>query len=1440
MSRSDLGSLVGSIDVCDTCDVNSLDTSAFVRRSNRNPDIPMISRPDVMSMLAKIKGNHPSTVIFKAKDHLRSPVTPTVFSEIISALMENTVCQALYIQNMGNAIRDEQMTELMNLLQNKSNLWAVNIGENYEVTKKGWNEMCDLLPNTNVTHLYVSEHIIHLDLKNKMRMHIRANRKKHTLHSALQNIRVIEQVTHMWWNPINTIRHQLEDRGLGNDKTVSAPKNVKGKTTSGKKVSAATTPVQVKKKTPPLKTTATKSKVKATPAPPRLSKKEAAEAKKAEEWHARQEYLRTNPSSTVYWAKNKGGKGAENPWKFHCMCGEQCSSEEPESVHPVGAMYECTSCHIWSHTACVLGNVSQEYLEEEEEVLCSKCRAVNRRKVLRELKEMNLNWVDGEVAENDQSTECNDEEDVAVPDEGEKVDDSKTVVNVTKRSKQEDELHLDSSKKKMKCVSSDNNTNEREDDAEVSAALHNREIDMPEIARGGSPSETTHRVHSSPVSPLLSMDMLPSSTTASTAPTTSSTPSSTLPSQSLPTAPPPSLVKSTTIGDSTLVQSLDTKPPIPPSQPEAIKKESSTPNHPLQQTQTQQSPTKQLSQLQSPSSQSQSINHIGHSNFTLLTSSPLLSNGTSAPCTSNTGSSDGRHQVQANNLSLPTSPLAKPNVRDSSLKGNGSYTGTSNGHSQPNLPNSHPAVPSMTENKNSTGSSASFDPPMLLQTGNLVPLQDWMSGLTPSSLLNPMGGNNTVAAAAAAGVSVPPAASKNITSAAMNKTTGNVKTVSAPMLPNPSLSQSSTPQGSQSTSDIKSYGVKAVPTTPTTASLKSTPTATDRSKIMQTAPVAENSKKLATPPSISPIATGASKAKFSELARGGNVPTQKKSQPSAMNISNIQPVPIQPHSISHSLGLPGTSSAPQFNHNLSGSNTSYSSTGTTTTVVPKSIPNATSTPLIAQATTGAKNGGKKSSPAKNKSGVTIKLSTGSKTTPVVKSIGSPRSTCKTAKGVGSPKGNLKKASQYKKMSTSPTPSTADITSILINSTRLSYDMKKNGGMKSPQSESESLPAGQSVLFASKKQTKPSSSKLKIETDMGNPPLSLSLSRGRSMTTGDLESKGKAGKAKAPPKVKAPKMPKLDSQSLSNLASLGGSATPIKRPRRSSKGFMFVMHARVYVPAERKVGVITEEKNGGWKYVLFDQSEPPEGSSSTSTTSLSPTYESDTSNSSVSNVSTNSTALPGPPKLHTSNSENSVSALLSSMSVISPRANAKTKQGAVDTKGKWCRACDMREVGIGDVPLPNKADLLINRSHLHPHQQAHPSGAGFDLGLATFNSNESDYGFDLTDGDDLEQDELMVMGRRVAYHHPVTANQGQPPNSKRKRCESLDTGLRGMESFFDYALLMNNTLSSTTGTANIAEEPELVEDDWKLDIGNFGGVFFDEEVNEGEFNNFSCP
>lgn len=1394
-------------------------------RSNRNPDIPMIRRPDVMSMLAKITSNDPSTVVFKAKDHLRSPVSPTVFSEIVSAFSKNTVCQALYIQNMGSAIRDEQIAELMDLLCKKNNLWAINIGENYEVTKKGWVAMCDLLPETNVTHLYVSEHIIHLDLKNKMRMHIRANRKKHSMHSSLKNIRVIEQVTHMWWNPINTIRHQLEDKGTASKaKNSESDKKINVKSpAASKKVIATPSSESAKKKvvsasvsnlkTPP----AAKKKDKETPRVVTLTKKEAAEAKKAEEWHARQEFLRSNPSSTVYWAKNKGGKGAENPWKFHCVCGEQCSSEEPERVHPVGAMYECTSCGIWSHTNCVLGNVSQEYLEEEEEVLCAKCRALNRRRVLRELKEMNLDWIDGEVTQN----RC--EKDSL----GTGCDDS-TGLNAEENS-------TDSAPLRKKKKISPQNDQDMDADEEVTAALQDS-VDLPEIARGDSPTGVTPRVQPSPISPLLSVDMLPNS---STVPTSIAASSSRSTSTMLPSPPPvASLAASnkSTASASAITQSGNTAQELPKTTTPAIlspqserfipvKVEGKTP-HP-----TQHSPTKSLSQLHpSSQSQSQSINHIGNSNFTLLTSSPLLSNNAKNNSTNDTGISDNRMINQAPGMSLPTSPLAKPNSQSPVVKTtvqatNLSTAGTGNNSVQPALPRPPPNVSSSTENKNAGApngappSSGSFNQPMLLQTGNLLPLQDWMSVLTPSSLMNSIGGSGT-AAAAAAGVNVHTESSQQTSAPSSGTKAASQQKGYTHQNIAPAVSSNQ-----KLLIDNKIVNLKKESTTALdTASMKILQPHND---IAQTVPIgnsADKSKTLSTAPTISPIATGASKSKFSELAKNNSVGNgaQRPPQPSTMNIANIQPLPIQPHAISHSLGLSWKSNAPNTKQNVSGSATAPSLLALKTP----------SPPVISPAqNSGDKPDVKKSSSGKGKTGVAIKLSTGSKSAPVVKSAGSPRSTCKSMKGVGSPKGNTKKSNSKKG---SQNPTAADITSILINSTRLSYDMKKNGGSKSPQPETKMLPNGQSVLHLPKKTSKPPSSKLKIETDMSKPPLPLGASRGRSMTTGDLEAKGKV-KIKSHAKAKAPKISKLDSHSMDDLSSLPGSSTPIKRPRRSSKGFMFVMHARVYVPAEHKVGVITEEKNGGWKYVLFDRDQP-EGSTSASSTSLSPTYESDASSSGMSNSSLNATALPGPPKLHTSTSETSVSALLSSMSVISPRVSSKTsKPSNVDTKGKWCRACDMREVGIGDVPLPNKADLLMNRSHLHPHKQAHPLNGSADVGLSSFNTGDSDYGFDMTDGDDIEQDELMLMGRRVACHFPLSSKHLFPPNpTKRKRCESLDTGLRGMDQFFDYAMLMSNNLSCANGpgSGNV-EEPDLVEDDWKLDIGSFGGVFLDDDVPDGD-------
>ena len=104
----------------------------------------------------------------------------------------------MYIQNLSKAICNDQVKSLIELLKKKM-IWCINIGENYEVSVAIWKYFCKALTKTNVTHLYVSEHSIPIELKNEMRDHIRENRKKHDLHCAFKNLRIIERCTNMWW-----------------------------------------------------------------------------------------------------------------------------------------------------------------------------------------------------------------------------------------------------------------------------------------------------------------------------------------------------------------------------------------------------------------------------------------------------------------------------------------------------------------------------------------------------------------------------------------------------------------------------------------------------------------------------------------------------------------------------------------------------------------------------------------------------------------------------------------------------------------------------------------------------------------------------------------------------------------------------------------------------------------------------------------------------------------------------------------------------------------------------------------------------------------------------------------------------------------------------------------------------------------------------------------
>ena len=311
-------------------------------------------------LLDKIKSNHDETVILKIKDHILADITCAVLDEIIAALWTNKVCQALYVQNLPKAMTDTQLKALLELLKSKKRIWCLNIGENYDVSAAGWRYFCNTLPSTTITHLYVSEHTIDIKLKNKMRDNIRANRKKHDLHSSLSNIKVIEKCTNMWWNPINTIKHQLEAEKVVYESS---------------------------------------------------DEEEAPRRRKLDPSELTEDY-------TAYWAEGYG-KGGETPWKFSCICGETCSSYENYRYHPIGRMYECSKCKIWSHVHCVLGNISDNKLKELDPVLCNSCKTKERRQKMAILREMGAFYINGTIVFPDQPKD-NDE---AKEDEQPKHDD---------------------------------------------------------------------------------------------------------------------------------------------------------------------------------------------------------------------------------------------------------------------------------------------------------------------------------------------------------------------------------------------------------------------------------------------------------------------------------------------------------------------------------------------------------------------------------------------------------------------------------------------------------------------------------------------------------------------------------------------------------------------------------------------------------------------------------------------------------------------------------------------------------------------------------------------------------------------------------------------------------------------------------------------------------
>ena len=71
---------------------------------------------------------------------------------------------------------DRQLEALTAVLKG-SKIWALNVGENFNISLDAWERFTQELPQTDVSYLYVSEHhLARTNLKNRMRDAIRANR----------------------------------------------------------------------------------------------------------------------------------------------------------------------------------------------------------------------------------------------------------------------------------------------------------------------------------------------------------------------------------------------------------------------------------------------------------------------------------------------------------------------------------------------------------------------------------------------------------------------------------------------------------------------------------------------------------------------------------------------------------------------------------------------------------------------------------------------------------------------------------------------------------------------------------------------------------------------------------------------------------------------------------------------------------------------------------------------------------------------------------------------------------------------------------------------------------------------------------------------------------------------------------------------------------------
>jgi hypothetical protein len=206
--RAILGEEDDSVGACDN----------WVRRSSRHPMHSILNSKQMKGFVDKLKSNDLDMRVLKMKKYVNDPNAPQCVLDVaLDALEDNSNCEALYIQNFNYGMREKQVLHLLKILQQPAcKIWCLNIGETYNVTTETWDAFTKGLKKTKVTHMYASEHTITTEMKDEIRETIRMNRFKHDMHINPNNLDVIIQCTHCWWNPVNAkcLRPYLRNRGF--------------------------------------------------------------------------------------------------------------------------------------------------------------------------------------------------------------------------------------------------------------------------------------------------------------------------------------------------------------------------------------------------------------------------------------------------------------------------------------------------------------------------------------------------------------------------------------------------------------------------------------------------------------------------------------------------------------------------------------------------------------------------------------------------------------------------------------------------------------------------------------------------------------------------------------------------------------------------------------------------------------------------------------------------------------------------------------------------------------------------------------------------------------------------------------------------------------------------------------------------------------------------